>query len=194
MSAALLMAFLFWGKRVDPERFDRLIGSLWSFRRAILIASIGGSAEYAYVSSVNLWPWVSEPTAWCVSVLLDILHIDAFYFMRGGLPEIIVPTGKYVIFWGCSGFEGVALMIFILSCIFLVDYDRFVKFRLWKWYSASILSMLVINIVRIASIIWYTRTPINLFHSNCGWIFYSIDVTIFLGVMYLAGNNKQTRN
>lgn len=97
----------------------------------------------------------------------------------------------------CGGLEGVLLFLFLLSALFLYDWPLFSKVkRLWAIYLVTIPFVLTANVVRITGILIYAKVQaglnrtavsaatVEMFHSNIGWVTYSVAFALFLPLVY----------
>lgn len=98
----------------------------------------------------------------------------------------------------CGGFEGMALFLFLLASFLLLDWRFFSRQdKLWLPFSATIPYLFAVNVLRIAAILVYAllitgevgqdaarQAAVETFHSNAGWIIYSLAFGPYLSAVY----------
>lgn len=136
----------------------------------------GALAGLGYSTYLNLvWrltaPYVTSASAW----LLNAIGINAQSHDRYIIDTAV---GKFDIWPQCSGFEGIALMVFALSLVIACDWQRFASWRLRYVYAAGVVVMLIVNVLRIVGIIaaaaWSNNSQevVDWFHSQVGVLLY----------------------
>lgn len=176
---------------------------------AVMATLLAALAPHAYWAlNLPAWGWMAEVTGAMVRGLLWVVGLATTtspgdkkgeggqivdYYVYVTSPDFSVQIGSW-----CSGFEGVALFTFLLSLFVLLDWPLFSKVRhLWAIYLLTVPFVLAVNALRIAGLfiyaVWnvreYGRTQaiwatIEAFHSNIGWVIYSLAFALFLPLVY----------
>ncbi|VTU01639.1 : Exosortase_EpsH [Gemmataceae bacterium] len=114
-------------------------------------------------------------------------------------PEFSVQIGAQ-----CGGFEGMALFLFLLSGFILLDWRFFSRTnKLWLPFVATIPYLFLVNVLRIAAILVYAllirgevdqdaarQAAVETFHSNAGWVVYSLAFGPYLLAVYWWARRK----
>lgn len=160
--------------------YQRILAMIGENPRFFQIAAIGAFTGLAYDWYAGLlWRWLAEPTTFTVAALLNFIGVNA-WLDDNYHNDFITGTGRYIVNWPCSGMEGVALMVFVLSGLLLLNWQRFASYSLPHVYGIGIGLMLTANILRMviiaASAEWSggSETVRAYFHSNAGWILYAL--------------------
>lgn len=138
--------------------------------------------------SMKLWPFFSKIVAGIVYFLLRLVSKDAVYTLEKGVPSIGLPGVVAQIHSACSGIEGMGLFLLLFTALVIVEYKDISKNKLLVLYPAGVLGAFIVNIIRtfLLFIAGYFISPdfaIGAFHSNTGWILFTI---YFLGFIYFA--------
>ncbi len=179
------------------------------YPRAVAVTMVAVIIPHAYWS-LNLPAWVhlSGTTAGMVRGILWLCGFPTKTFTQ----ETLGKDGQLIDYWAivsssdftvqigywCSGLEGVTLFIFLLSLFVLIDWGLFSKVRhLWAIFVVTIPFVLVVNALRITGLFlyaeWYISqhnrktaiwATVGAFHSNIGWIIYSVAFALFLPLVY----------
>lgn len=182
---------------------------LTTTRGPFLIAAVAALCPIVYLTfNLPAWKYASVVTGKLVQAFLWFCGISTTsfsgekrdnngmiedYFVQIHSPEFSIRIASW-----CSGMEGVLLFVFLFSCFFLFDWPFFSRAkRLWPIYLATIFFVFLVNIVRITGIFLYAvgmvsesgRTAavhgaVEAFHSNIGWIMYSVAFGIALPFAY----------
>lgn len=103
---------------------------------------------------------------------------------------------KISIYSPCSGLEGISFYISAFSFFLIVSENRLLKpVFVVPGYILGIFSMIVLNVIRITSFFAFgvyisktsgsfegAKAAVNLFHSNIGWVLYTIGITAFISL------------
>lgn len=170
--------------------------------RLALVAVVAGSSAFNYYWLTNaIW---KQMCAWTTELVYAILHLfgTQVHIATGGDTSInlLSPYFNIEVYIGCSGLEGIFLFLFMLSVLFLVDWEAFRKRRLLMFYAIGIIYMFLVNALRIAvyfvlgywaynprSWEWVQSlqdAPLVLFHTYFGWAFYLGAFWIFATCLY----------
>ena len=128
----------------------------------------------------------------------------ALYHLSGPHLQIYSSDFGIDIWYPCSGLEGVTLVVYLLSLLFLCDWKVFSRFRyLWNAYLLAIPLMLAVNILRISAFFLYGsylhhhNTPLaktlttEAFHSNVGLVFYLFAIAAGMPFLYRTVRKAQ---
>jgi exosortase/archaeosortase family protein len=121
----------------------------------------------------------------------------AIYHLSGPHLQVYSSNFGIDIWYPCSGLEGVSLVVYLLSLLYLFDWTVFSRFRhLWDAYLVAIPLMLAVNILRISAFFLYgsymhrhnaglARTvTTEAFHSNVGLVFYLLAIAAAMPFLY----------
>ena len=154
------------------------------------------------------WQWLVGPTTQAVVAIINLLGQNATvefaphtrvdgavddYYGYVTTPNFSIQIGAW-----CGGFEGIALFLFLLSAFVLYDWRFFGRTRgLWMPFVATIPYVFTINVMRIAAIFLYAvlvasdagqdaarQAAVEMFHSNAGWVIYSLAFGPYLSAVY----------
>lgn len=190
-----------------PDR--QFVERLQHYPRAVVVTIVAALSLHAYWH-LNLLAWVhlSGATSTMVRGILWVCGFPTTTFtqeQKGGDGHLIdywayVSSSDFSVKIGswCSGFEAMTLFIFLLSLFVLLDWNLFSKVRhLWAVYILTVPFVLVVNAMRIAGLFlyaeWYVwrynrsdamRATVAAFHSNIGWVIYSVAFAVFLPLVY----------
>jgi exosortase E/protease (VPEID-CTERM system) len=173
VAAIVFAGFAFLPWRVWAQ-LSRRTGHLWAYATiAVVSATLAGD-------TVRLWLW--QPTA-MVHLTLGLTKI----FLSPFVSNIVVNPAKALIgtkrfrveiLSGCSGLEGMVLMLAFIT-VWLVVFRKECRFpRALVLIPISLALVFVLNAVRIAALILIGNAggreiAINGFHSQAGWIAFS---------------------
>lgn len=172
--------------------------------RVTLVAIIGGMAAYNYYWLMrDLWYYMCGWTTTTVYYMLQFLSYDAVAYVHGRKETSFVILSKYfgiIVNPGCNGLEGIFLFNFMLSVMFLVDWEFFKKRSIILIYAIGAVYMFFVNALRITAFFsvgyWASQpnmpgwvksmrgTTVELFHSYVGWAFYLIAFALFATWLY----------
>jgi exosortase/archaeosortase family protein len=164
------------------------------------VAIVAGSAACSYYWLSNIiWKKICGWTTYAVYATLHLFGAQA-HVSRGAWPsnsfEIISPYFYIQVFSGCSGIEGIVLFIFMLSIVFLYDWELYRSRRILLLYVVGVIYMFFINVLRITAFFMFgywafnpnawewvqslKGAPLDLFHTYVGWVFYLIAFVLFI--------------
>lgn len=177
--------------------------------RAVAIAVIATLSPHVYWAlNLLLWGQMAEATGAIVRALLWITGLSTTTYKgeKTGDDGVVLDYHVYVasqefsiqIGAWCSGLEGVSLFVFLLSVFVLFDWSIFSKVKhLWVIYVLTVPFVLAVNAARIAGLfmyaVWNVRkyghtqavmATVDAFHSNIGWVVYTLAFAVFLPVVY----------
>ncbi len=167
---------------LSPHAYWHLNTPLWGEMSGVTSAMVRGIL------------WVSGyPTTTFTGNKKDVDGQITDYFAYVSSSDFSVQIGSW-----CSGFEGVSLFIILLSAFVLLDWKLFSKVRhLWAAFVLTIPFVLVMNAMRIAGLFLYAEwnvwrhgrtqavwATIEAFHSNVGWVVYSLAFALLLPLVY----------
>jgi exosortase/archaeosortase family protein len=167
--------------------------------RLACVAMVAAGSAFSYYRLIDvLWESMCSWTAQVVFALLRVFDADIYIAdSLEGVPRVLIssPWFSINVYIGCSGLEGIFLFMFMLSVLFLSDWEFFKNRRLVLLYAAGIICMFLVNALRIAAFFtvgyWVHRpdaaewleglqgAPLYLFHSYVGWVFYVITFLLF---------------
>ena len=166
---------------------------------AAVIASTCAMNYYLLMHSI--WDWMVDYTSKIVLVMLKVFlnDVSTSTGTKDGVrffTNVISPYFNISVYSGCNGLEGIFLFVFMLSVLFLYDWEFYKNRRFFLRYFLGVIFMFFINALRIsmffmlgyvannpASWSWlhaFTGAPLTLFHSYVGWVFYLIAFMIFI--------------
>jgi|GEM_PF-2006899 len=164
--------------------FKYLINFIWDFKAlAITSFAIGSLFLYLYPLFYKTWGFFSRIVALSVFAMLKLTFPSA-QLPDHNIPRLVLPNFRAQIAAQCSGIEGMTLFILLFTVIIVVDWKMVNKIRLIPLYMIGIAGMLFINILRIYAIfvignVYSVEFAVGLFHSNAGWILFTVYFLIF---------------
>jgi exosortase E/protease (VPEID-CTERM system) len=156
-------------------------------RASIMLAALASLALSGSIGvAQSLWPVFTEATLWSAHALLSILYDEVYIDPATAL----LGVGPFLVKIGpaCSGYEGIALIVMFVS-LYAWLFRKELKFpAVLLLFPIGITAMWVTNILRIVILIGIGTSispdiAINGFHSQAGWIGFSI---VALGIIALA--------
>lgn len=163
-----------------------------------------------YLSSTFFWERMCQAAAILVGYILDPFIPNLDVTSRIGAP-IIVASRHFglEIYEPCSGLEGIFLFFFLLLAMFIVDWPLFKGRKWWLLFPFGVVYIFLFNGLRIASIFvlghwawqpsasaWqasFRTTPVEIFHSYAGWVYYLVAFAIFVKVFYSSVAREEAR-
>jgi exosortase/archaeosortase family protein len=164
------------------------------------VAIVAASSALLYYRLIEvLWQSMCGVTAQMVFALLRLFdaQVSITQSFAHGMPRFLVgsPWFSINVYIGCSGLEGIFLFTFMLSVLFLCDWKFFKNRNLVLLYTIGVICMFMVNALRITAFFtigywahkpgvgkWLNAlqgTPVDLFHSYVGWVFYLITFVVF---------------
>ena len=177
--------------------------------RPLVITILAASCpQMVYSLRMHLWEITSELTGAMVRAItwlggyktsifhhqqLDKAGKEVDFYLTVVSSDFSINIGSW-----CSGLEGVSLLLFLLSLSVLLDWRLFSRMKhLWAVYLLTVPMVLFVNAIRIAILFLYAElyarsegrnaaiiAIMGGFHSNIGWVMYSIVYVIFLPLVY----------
>lgn len=195
--------------------FLAFIERMARYPRATVVAAAAALVPYAIANyKLQLWILLSSGTLSVVRAILWICgivtttHAESKMNSAGALVKYsaYVSSSDFSVQIGlmCSGLEGVSIMIFLLSCAVLLDWPLFSNAKhLWLPYVLVTIAALAANCIRIAVLFMIAEALIQLlgrdaavkatmaaFHSNAGWVVYSLTFAVVLPLVYRWAKRK----
>jgi exosortase/archaeosortase family protein len=184
----------------------------WRQFSAVVIAAVAVATPYIYRNFREpLWQLLAPMTSKLASGLLALLGTPVRLegYEKQGRYHILLTSRHFAVdLWGaCSGLEGVALVLCMLSLIVLFDWKLFSRFKyLVDVYLYAIMLMLIVNVIRIAAFFLYgewhaqhgsawlaIKLTNAVFHSQAGVWLYSATVILLTPVLYaMAFRHRKT--
>jgi len=160
-----------WASALMPPRF----WTRWIARSHEALLAGAGVGLFAWNASLygrRLWSPLRESTIWLVVLLLRIVGQDAV--ARADVSGIATPSFAVRMSAGCSGIEGVGLVVAFLA-VYLVLYRREFRFpRVLLLLPLGALLVWLLNAARIAALVLLggktSKAAIEGFHSVAGWL------------------------
>ena len=188
--------------------------------RPALVAVVAAMAGFNYYWLMqSIWMKMCD---WTVRTVYFILHsvgmnnvvvhnLNDYVRVHSFNNQVILinsPSFTIAIMPACNGLEGIFLVNFLLSVMFLFDWQVFKRMHILLIYLLGIIYMLFMNPLRLAVYFWFGSwanrpdawhwvqslrgAPVYLFHSYVGFVFYLIAFGLFAtGLYWLALRRKQ---
>jgi exosortase E/protease (VPEID-CTERM system) len=180
-AALLLAAWLFtlappaaWARLITSERVSLGAGLGLGLLGWVLFRTEGMLAGQA------LWKTFAKPTLWVVYQALKATYPEVIY-----LPDEMVigtPQFEVEVFYTCSGYEGISLILIFLS-VYLWLFREELRFPQVFWlFPIGVIATYALNLLRVTVLIMIGSSlspdiAIGGFHAQAGWI--SISLTAF---------------
>lgn len=183
--------------------FSECVKRAKEHRLATLVAFVAATApsNFYWLTEI-LWRQMCSWTTFCV---YHILHVftDQVHLGKGDWEDTsFIIKSPYLImkvYPGCSGLEGIFLFSFMLSVYFLYDWDYFKNRKIIRLYLIGLIYMFAVNCLRIVTYfavgywannpdawLWvqeFKGTPVVLFHTYIGWVYYIIAFVLYCIVL-----------
>jgi exosortase/archaeosortase family protein len=183
--------------------------------RAAAVAMLAAALPLAFDECrLPAWQWLVGPTTQAVAAMMNVAGQNATvafgtrirdggavvdYYGYVTTPNFSVQIGSW-----CGGFEGMTLFLFLLAGFVLLDWREFSSARrLWVPFLAAIPYLFTVNVLRISGILVYAlliagevdqagarHAAVEMFHSNAGWVIYSLAFGPYLSVVYWWARRK----
>ena len=171
-----------------------------------VLAAVAPLLPFAY--KLPLWEQMAKPTADAVSLLLWLTGVNTTTSVTPKVSEYgaitdyhaYVASSDFAVQIGswCGGYEGIAIFLFLLSIMLLLDWRRFSRLQhLWVLFAATVIFVLSLNVIRITALFLYAEVLINevghgeavrrtvdTFHSHAGLVLYTAAFWPFLVCVY----------
>ncbi len=139
--------------------------------------------------SLKLWIFFSKIVAKCVYFMLTFFFKGATYHLEDTIPLIGIPAIKAKIYAPCSGIEGMWLFVLLFTVLVLTQYKNVNKKKVLFLYLIGIIGAFLLNILRTFCIFvigsFTSREfALGIFHSNVGWILFTLYFLIFTQLTY----------
>lgn len=166
-----------------------LLHFAWNFK-VLALSSLGIGMLFLYLYPIfyKTWSFFSRIIAVVVFYMLK-LSFPTAQLPDNNIPRLILPNFRAQIAAQCSGIEGMTLFILLFTVIVIVDWKTINKIKLIPIYMLGLAGMIAINILRIYAIfvignIYSVEFAIGLFHSNAGWILFTVYFLVFEYLTY----------
>jgi len=163
---------------------------LKNFKNKILLSGVLSILSYTGLRySFKLWPYLSKITGWLVYLLLNLIFNGVGYSIgENNLPNISVPGMKATIASPCSGIEGMGLFLILFLALILIEYKQINIKKALFLFPLGILGAFLVNVLRtfllfVVGSLVSARFAQGGFHSNAGWILFTL---YFLGFIYFS--------
>ena len=143
-----------------------------------------------YFSVLVLANFLAQIVAKIIYFLLKIFFDGAFYRVDStSIPTIGIPRFVVKIARPCSGIEGMGLFLLLFTALVLIEHKRINKNKVLLLYTLGIFGAFCINVMRTFSlfVVGHFVSPefsLGVFHSNVGWIAFTIYFLIFIYFSY----------
>jgi len=168
------------------------------FWKETLLSLILGNLFIALYSLIyKLWPYFSWVVGKGEFFLISLIYKDAFFIpsstyegvVYSNIPTVGAKNFAGVIFKTCSGIEGLSLFLFLFTLVVLIDWKEINIKKVAILYPIGLISFFIVNIIRIfilliVGIEGNSELTVRLFHSNTGWILFTVTFLIFLLITY----------
>jgi exosortase/archaeosortase family protein len=183
---------------------------------AVAIAALAAALPLAYDQfRLALWEISVAPTTHAVAAIVSALgwnastHYGDTRWNNGDIQDyhgyVTTPDFSVQIGAQCGGFEGMTLFLFLLASYVLLDWRFFSRTnKLWLPFVATIPYLFIVNVLRIAAILVYAlliggevdqnaarQAAVEMFHSNAGWVIYSLAFGPYLWSVYWLARRKR---
>ncbi len=170
----LLLSITFFG----TELFRRTYTSLFVFGFITL-------AFYAMTQTIwQLWEAMSLVVAKLVYFILKLVSEKAYLVVGKGDPTLGVGGFNVIVGPACSGIESLTLFLGLFMLLWVYEQSNLNLRRAGVVLMIGLIGTYLLNIIRIAAILLIgAKNPafaIGLFHSQAGWMLFSVFVLVLL--------------
>jgi|GEM_PF-6483764 len=174
----------------------------------VLLIAATASINYYWLMQA-LWVEMRGLTTEVVYFVLKLFGTDAYAVIHPRVNTTIFIRSPNFMIWvnnACNGLEGIFLFNFLLSIMFLLDWDIFRRSHIFLIYVFGVIYMFIINSLRITVFFtvgywaykpgvpeWVSAMrgwPVMMFHSWIGWVLYLIAFGLFALVLYRSVGRK----
>lgn len=179
--------------------------------RATLVMLVAATATINYYWLMrDIWVQLRNWTTALVYGTLHTFGAEAYAVIHPRVDTTIFIRSKSFTIWvnnACNGLEGIFLFSFMLSLMFLLDWQVFRHMKISVIFAVGALYMFFMNAMRITLLYtigyWAYKLdvpdwvkamrgwPVVLFHSYIGWVLYLIAFGIFAFWLYRAAGRKK---
>lgn len=169
-------------------------------RMALLIMCVAVLSPVIYIYyNWLIWRYTDMATSYLVRFIITQFGIETVAQFNWQSVVLASKTFRIHIYSPCSGVEGIAFTFYMISVFLLADWRFFSRCPyILEFYLVGFLFVFAVNATRIASIFLYghwvhlysiedidgRRKMVDIFHSNAGWLLYSIAISLFIMGMY----------
>jgi len=154
-------------------------------RNPIIISGVLAAVFlFAYNHIYKLWPLFSKIVGGASFFLLNLVVPATTLSITGsGEPFLALPNFRAVIGAPCSGIEGIALFSLLFVIFALYNWKYLNKKKVGLLFLIGIAGIFVLNILRVFILFLVghfidVKLAAGVFHTNLGWILYSIFIVI----------------
>ena len=173
--SAILLAFGIFGRQLIADFSEPLI--------------LLGSIALPYASLVlflrSQGQFFGQLMGNTIYYLLELLGGKVEYFATAADP--ILQLGDFAVLIGdpCSGVESLVLFTGLYAFMWLMDHEKYDGERVAILYLFGLIGMYLISLSRIIILMligayWSPHFALNSFHSNAGWILFSVYFLVFM--------------
>jgi exosortase/archaeosortase family protein len=164
----------------------------------IMCVAVLSPVIYIYYNWL-IWRYTDMATSYLVRFIITQFGIETVAQFNWQSVVLASKTFRIHIYSPCSGVEGIAFTFYMISVFLLADWRFFSRCPyILEFYLVGFLFVFAVNATRIASIFLYghwvhlysiedidgRRKMVDIFHSNAGWLLYSIAISLFIMGMY----------
>jgi exosortase/archaeosortase family protein len=166
------------------SRWRQLIRAYGPEVKAFLVVSFTFISKRALAA---LWPWYGQALGRLVYLLAGFF-VPGLGYEQSLNPVVTGPDEDITIVLACSGITGFELFAYLFGFVAVLDWNLLRKGRALIIYSAGLFTMLVGNVLRIATLVILGNRGFadfaSRFHYSAGWIFFSAIFLIYLSLTY----------
>jgi exosortase/archaeosortase family protein len=122
-----------------------------------------------------------------VSFIMKSIGFESSYILK---PPILTVENISLTMWRpCSGIESLTLFAFLFSIVLFVEWDKINKLRASILFVPGMIGMFFTNVFRVfllylVGVFFGTEAAVGAFHSNIGWVLFSLYFLMFLFLSY----------
>ncbi|MFH1276353.1 MAG: archaeosortase/exosortase family protein [Candidatus Woesearchaeota archaeon] len=136
----------------------------------------------------QLWDFLAFNVAKSVYFLLHLFSDSAFLKLGSGDPTLGLGSFNVIIGPPCSGIESLSMFIGLFLLLVVYEQDNLQWKRTTVVFCLGLIGVYLLNILRVTLILLigtkYPQFALGLFHSQAGWILFSIFILILLYFAY----------
>ena len=177
-------------------RPDYVISFVKKFKKEMIVSVfIAILFRYTYLYFSRAWEFFSGIVGFLVFNMLKITYPNAISSGGGSAPILSAGGFSAKIFAPCSGIEGMTLFITLFIVMMMIEWRFINKTKAFSLLIVGTAGAFVVNILRVyalfqVGIIVSPEFAIGFFHSNVGWILFSL---YFVGFEFFTYNWMRKR-